>query len=128
MEVGELSSKYHPTDKMWWDILTKPMQGKFREMCCWLHKQYDVKVTDSSYQKPTGNVQEMMSFEQEGSSPLEWVGRSQKSVRWKENEIRLVPSPMTDKGGTHHLFIDSGSREKNLRRLEGRQGTEVVYE
>ena len=71
---------------MWADIITKPMQEKaFREMRaklmdCAVDYTDDmmVKVTDSRYQKPTGYVQERVSFKQEGSSWKECVGRSER--------------------------------------------------
>ena len=83
IEADKVSLKYCPTDKMWTDIFTKPKQGKaFREikaklMKCAVNYTDDmmVTVTDSINQKPTENLQAMVSFKQEGSSPQECVER-----------------------------------------------------
>ena len=84
-----------------------------------------VTVTESINQKPTEDVQEMASFKQEGSSQQECIGRSQKSVRLVENKVRLLLSQRSDRQGKYSLSMCSLSRDKNLRRLERRQGVEV---
>ena len=110
IEADDVYLKYCPTGKMWIDILLKPIQGNaFREMRAKLiNRAVDytddmmVTVTDNINQKPKEDIQETVSFKQGGSSPQECVGRSQKSVRWGENEVRLVPSQKTDRQGTRH--------------------------
>ena len=72
---------------------------------------YDVDYTDDMMatvmdrinQKSTEVKQAMVSFKQEGSSPQDCVGRRQNSVTWGENNVRLVPSQMTDRCSTHPL-------------------------
>ena len=128
IEAGEVSLKYCPTEKMWADILTKPMQGKaFREMRaklmnCAVDYTDDMMATvmDRVSKKSLEVIQAMVSFKQEGSSPQECVERRQNSVRWGENNVRLVPSQMTDRCSTCHLPTYRWSREKNLRRSDGR--------
>ena len=81
------------------------MQGKaFREMRaklmnCAVDYTDDmmVTVTDKVNQKPTEDTQMMVRLKQEGSSPQECIGRSQKSIRWGGNKVRLVPSWKTDR-------------------------------
>ena len=81
-----VSLNHCPTDQIWAHILTKPMQGKvLREirahlMNCTVDYTVDMmgKVSDSRHQKPTGYIQETVSFKWEGSSLQECVGRSQK--------------------------------------------------
>ena len=83
-----MSLKYCPSNKVWADMLMKPMQGKaFREMRAELMNcDFDYTddmmdyVIDSGFQRLKGNVTETASFKQEGSSLQECVGRSQKSV------------------------------------------------
>ena len=130
IEAGKVSLKYCPTDKMWADILTKPMQGKaFRKMRAKL-MNYAVDYTDDMMvtvmdmvsQKPTEVMQATVSFLQEGSSPQECVGRSRNSGRCGENKVRLEPSQTADRCSTHRLPTYKWTRKKISEDWKGDRG------
>ena len=55
-DTGEIDVKFCPTNEMWADILTKPLQGqKFRDMCAFLQnypQDYDNDTESKLLMKP----------------------------------------------------------------------------
>ncbi len=75
-DVGEIDMWYCPTDVMWADVLTKPLQGqKFREMCAFL--QNCPRDYDEDFELRTDEVAQ--------NSMNQWVHTVASSWEWDKS-------------------------------------------
>jgi hypothetical protein len=90
---GEIDRHYCPTDVMWADVLTKPLQGqKFRDMCAFLQncsRDYnnDVELQTNKLARRTMNQQVKTV-----ASPRECVGELANLTREKMRKRRQSPT------------------------------------
>jgi hypothetical protein len=121
-DAGEIDVKFCPTDGMWTDVLTKPLQGqKFRDMHAFLQncpRDYD----DDTEQNKLMNPQDV-------ASSRECVGECAKNVRGKGGQ-RRARDEKTRQGPTpcHANTLLEGIQQQNHMTKPHGQKTQKIRE